>query len=66
MKHFYPALGVGQAFLAQCLQAYGFVRILYGLALKNTEYGEPIKLYGFVTYSENGQQRAWRGTCRPE
>ena len=31
----------------QCLQAYGFIRILYGIALENTEYGESDLIYGY-------------------
>ena len=31
----------------QCLQAYGFIRILYGIALENTEYGERDLIYGY-------------------
>ena len=30
----------------QCLQAYGFIRISYGIALENTEYGESDLIYG--------------------
>ena len=43
----------------QCLQAYGFIRILYGIALENTEYGESDLLYGYAFWSrsKNGRQR---------
>ena len=34
--------------LVQCLQAYGFIRILYGIALENTEYGESDQIYGYA------------------
>ena len=41
----------------QCLQAYGFIRILYGIALENTEYGESDLIYGyaFLSRSKNGR-----------
>ena len=29
-------------------QAYGFIRILYGIALENTEYGESYLIYGYL------------------
>ena len=31
----------------QCLQAYGFIRISYGIGRENTEYGESDLEYGY-------------------
>ena len=33
--------------LEHSLQAYGFIRILYGIAQENTEYGKSDIIYGF-------------------
>ena len=51
----------------QCLQAYGFIRILYGIALENTEYGESDVIYGYAFWSssKNGRQRMYL-MCQPE
>ena len=34
----------------QCLQAYGFIRISYGFALENTEYGKSRLIYGYIFF----------------
>ena len=41
----------------QCLQAYGFIRISYGITLENTQYGENDLIYGF--HSRSTSQSKW-------
>ena len=41
----------------QCLQAYGFIRISYGITLENTEYGENNLICGF--HSRSTSQSKW-------
>ena len=48
---------IDQAIIIQCLQAYGFIRISYGITLESTEYGENDLIYGF--HSRSTSQSKW-------